>query len=341
MAKQGFEASGRMSVEKFEQLFRGEFDVYCDILDEKGRIAKQSASLASLRPKDFKAPGKVDFSLSANMQVANVQKKFRENFGLELQIYKLNKPDEKDTLASLRKGVLLGDDDVGDDYDEGEENTDNEFDIESFSEYELKAAEVLFGSDGKNGLLTILYRIYDENIPSIQEGDYKVRPGYAYDKFYLNRLSDYDMGLLGLIHHIMYKEGFYSKILSEKRLKEVKKVVENDPESIYRPPFEGETAEEDIEFEIINTTLDVIYSNACKFVGISLNEEGCDISEFVEEYGECSSLINNFFDEAERCSTEEEIKDMWVSCKSDLENDFDVYDLNLIKAGIVNMLKGI
>ena len=52
-------------------------------------------------------------------------------------------------------------------------------------------------------------------------------------------------------------------------------------------------------------------------------------------------MINNFFDEAERCSTEEEIKDMWVSCKSDLENDFDVYDLNLIKAGIVNMLKGI
>jgi len=113
MAKKGFEASGRMSVEKFEQLFRAEFDVYCDILDEKGKIAKQNATLASLRPKDFKAPGKVDFSLRANMQVANVQKKFRENFGLELQIYKLSKPDEKDTLASLRKGVLLGDDAVG------------------------------------------------------------------------------------------------------------------------------------------------------------------------------------------------------------------------------------
>jgi len=69
--------------------------------------------LASLRPKDFKAPGKVDFSLRANMQVANVQKKFKENFGLEIQIYKLSKPDEKDTLASLRKSVLLSDDAVG------------------------------------------------------------------------------------------------------------------------------------------------------------------------------------------------------------------------------------
>ena len=114
MAKKGFEASGRMSVEKFEKLFRTEFDVYCDIINEKGKIAKQKASLANLRPKDFKAPGKVDFSLRANMLAVNVQKKFKENFGLELQIYKLNKPDEKDTLASLRKGVLLGDDAVED-----------------------------------------------------------------------------------------------------------------------------------------------------------------------------------------------------------------------------------
>ena len=107
MAKKGFEASGRMSAEKFEKLFRTEFDVYCDILDEKGKIAKQSASLASLRPKDFKAPGKVDFSLSANMLTVNVLNKFNENFGIELQIYKLSRPDDKDTLASLRKGVLL------------------------------------------------------------------------------------------------------------------------------------------------------------------------------------------------------------------------------------------
>ena len=52
-------------------------------------------------------------------------------------------------------------------------------------------------------------------------------------------------------------------------------------------------------------------------------------------------MISNFFDEVEGCSTEEEIKEMWVSCKSYLEEDFDENDLNLIKAGIVNMLKGI
>ena len=108
MAKKGFNASGRMSVERFERMFIDEFDVYCDILDKNGQIADQSATLASLRPDDFEAPGKVDFSLRANMQVANVQKKFKENFGIDLQIYKLAKPNDKDTLASLRKRVLLG-----------------------------------------------------------------------------------------------------------------------------------------------------------------------------------------------------------------------------------------
>ena len=57
------------------------------------------------------------------MQVANVQKKFRENFGLELQIYKLNKPDEKDTLASLRKGVLIGDDALADEKEDGDDES--------------------------------------------------------------------------------------------------------------------------------------------------------------------------------------------------------------------------
>ena len=63
MTKKGFKASGRMSVERFEKLFEQEFCVYCDILDAKGRIASGKDSLANLRPHDFEAPGKVNFSL--------------------------------------------------------------------------------------------------------------------------------------------------------------------------------------------------------------------------------------------------------------------------------------
>ena len=60
----------------------------------------------------------------------------------------------------------------------------------------------------------------------------------------------------------------------------MKEVVENEPESIYRVPFEGETAEEEKEFEFINTTLDVIYNNA----GGATSNDG-RITEFeIEEF---------------------------------------------------------
>ncbi|SVC63886.1 uncharacterized protein METZ01_LOCUS316740, partial [marine metagenome] len=91
MAKKGFEVSGRMSVDKFENLFLQSFGVYCDILTEDNKIAKQTDTLAVLRPEDFKGPKKIDFSLTANMLVENVIKKFEANFGISLQIYEVSK----------------------------------------------------------------------------------------------------------------------------------------------------------------------------------------------------------------------------------------------------------
>jgi hypothetical protein len=105
MAKKGFSVSGKMSVDKFEKEFEKEFGVYSDVIIN-GKLAPQSASLASLRPKDFKGPKTVDFSLKANMLVGNVKKKFKEAFGFDIQIYELANPDDKRTLASLRKNVI-------------------------------------------------------------------------------------------------------------------------------------------------------------------------------------------------------------------------------------------
>ena len=112
MAKKGFEVSGRMSVDKFENLFLQSFGVYCDILTEDNKIAKQTDTLAVLRPEDFKGPKKIDFSLTANMLVENVIKKFEANFGISLQIYEVSKASNKSTLAALRREVIL---DVNDD----------------------------------------------------------------------------------------------------------------------------------------------------------------------------------------------------------------------------------
>ena len=112
MAKKGFEVSGRMSVDKFENLFLQSFGVYCDILTEDNKLAKQTDTLAVLRPEDFKGPKKIDFSLTANMLVENVIKKFEANFGISLQIYEVSKASNKSTLAALRREVIL---DVNDD----------------------------------------------------------------------------------------------------------------------------------------------------------------------------------------------------------------------------------
>jgi hypothetical protein len=107
MAKKGFEVSGRMSVDKFENLFLQSFGVYCDILTEDNKLAKQTDTLAVLRPEDFKGPKKIDFSLTANMLVENVIKKFEANFGISLQIYEVSKASNKCTLAALRREVIL------------------------------------------------------------------------------------------------------------------------------------------------------------------------------------------------------------------------------------------
>ena len=112
MAKKGFEVSGRMTVDKFENLFLQSFGVYCDILTEDNKLAKQTDTLAVLRPEDFKGPKKIDFSLTANMLVENVIKKFEANFGISLQIYEVSKASNKSTLAALRREVIL---DVNDD----------------------------------------------------------------------------------------------------------------------------------------------------------------------------------------------------------------------------------
>jgi len=113
MAKKGFDVSGRMSVYKFEKLFLDTFGVYCDILTKNNKLAKDDGTLASLKPDDFKSSGKVDFSLNSSMLVGNVIKKFEDNFGVSIQLYDLTKANNKKTLASIRRDVLLDVDDGG------------------------------------------------------------------------------------------------------------------------------------------------------------------------------------------------------------------------------------
>lgn len=156
-----------------------------------------------------------------------------------------------------------------------------------FEKFELKAAEVLVkGTSGDWGLLDILVDIFDSNRQSISEGDCKVRPGYAYDKFYLNRVSGgYDMSLFGLIHHIMYEDDLYSIFLNERQMEVVSQIVNEEPEGIYRTITDEESDEYE-EDEFSNYTTGRIYTIAAKYTFKYLSEYGgseCNLSEFEDE----------------------------------------------------------
>ena len=51
---------------------------------------------------------------------------------------------------------------------------------------------------------------------------FKVRPGYGYDKFYLDWVDgSYDMSLQSLVNFILYEKKFYKKLLSKEAYSKV------------------------------------------------------------------------------------------------------------------------
>jgi len=127
----------------------------------------------------------------------------------------------------------------------------------------------------------ILEKIITQNISQFKkEESFKVRPGYGYDKFYLDQVDgSYDMSLQGLIHYILHEEGLYKKFLDKKQLEDLEAMIKNQPESIYGPDGDEENYE-----EIQYTYLDVIYANSIKFVAKKLMENGFDVESTFVDY---------------------------------------------------------
>ena len=127
----------------------------------------------------------------------------------------------------------------------------------------------------------ILASIIEKNKDSFKkEGNFKVRPGYGYDKFYLDRVDgSYDMSLHGLIHYILHDEHLYEKFLSEKQLEDQVAITKEFPESIYGPNDDDENYAK-VQYEY----LDVIYGSSIQFVAKRLMQEGCDVEETFLDY---------------------------------------------------------
>ena len=133
--------------------------------------------------------------------------------------------------------------------------------------------------DPSKFISSILEVIIDQNLDSFKDEDtFLVRPGYSYDKFYLDRVDgSYDMSLQGLIHHIMFDTGVYKSILTSSEFKDCERIVSKQPESIYSPGYETEEEEE------TQDKLGAIYHNCIKFVGDKLIKEGFNVDGF-EDY---------------------------------------------------------
>ena len=107
-----------------------------------------------------------------------------------------------------------------------------------------------------------------------EENTFKVRPGVAYDKFYINQIEgSYDMSLQGLIHHYLWENELYHLFLSDEELETCEQVVNEQPEYIFGPDS-GETQE----------IIDEIQAKAIKFVGKKLIKLGFDVEQDFESY---------------------------------------------------------
>ena len=147
-------------------------------------------------------------------------------------------------------------------------------------------------------VIDTLDQIIDSNKARIQEGDFEVRPGYGYDKFYLDWIDgSYDMSLQSLIHYIMYEDGIYNKILNTSQYTRILHLIDDNPEAI----FSADESLDDNYSLLQYGFLDNLFYNPIQFVGKRLSELGCDVSQAFADY-----LEDDFYDEDYESETEDD-----------------------------------
>jgi len=117
----------------------------------------------------------------------------------------------------------------------------------------------------------------------IETEEVKVRPGVAYDKFYLNRVTGtYDCSLQGLIHHLLWESKCYHELLPSSQLSVAEKIVKDEPECIFAPDENDECLEPE-EIDELDSDISNIFYEVCKHVGTRLQDlEFFDSSDFIE-----------------------------------------------------------
>lgn len=93
--------NGRTTVAKLKSMFKSEFGVSVRVY-KNNHFADESATLASIRTVNDPTNG--DFEFHANTKVGNVEKLFKDAFGIQIQIEDKsgNLADNNVTIASLK-----------------------------------------------------------------------------------------------------------------------------------------------------------------------------------------------------------------------------------------------
>ena len=124
-----------------------------------------------------------------------------------------------------------------------------------------------------------------EGLDYYKDRNLKVRPGYGYDKFYLDWVSgSYDMSLHSLINFMLQDHKHYKKILSKKTYRNVTRFNKTNPEGLY--DFGGDKNEQMLIDE-------VTWYIVCA-VRISLEQEGFEYSsykDFIENDYDAKSIL--------------------------------------------------
>jgi hypothetical protein len=125
----------------------------------------------------------------------------------------------------------------------------------------------------------VLERIINENSESLSQKDFLVRPGYGYDKFYLNQIwGGSESSLQSLIHFILFDEKIYQEILTKNQYAKCLDVMKNNPETYYYPTSDSD---EDIK---LDDMLMFVYFRCVLFVGHKLVSMGLDVSHYFDEF---------------------------------------------------------
>jgi hypothetical protein len=125
-----------------------------------------------------------------------------------------------------------------------------------------------------------------QNLAEYYDGDLyekslKVRPGYGYDKFYLDFITgSYDMSLQSLINFMLQDNGYYKRLLSKETYNKIKAFNKRNPETLF--DFKNED-----EYELIKN---IEYYVICLVAKI-LDKYNYDIKEFKEEGYVIESII--------------------------------------------------